>query len=150
MFFLDIGIKLKQNQQQQQKENNFGFYLLNKSSKGKKAKCSVQLFVSTQMLFSYSLSWFCNVLCLKEFEFFLLMWILLCWVKSWACPDDRCWERWAVCADTEKILSKRTKVWNLREYLFLTCLVVVLLQYRLCASINEIIKLLWGLLAYKA
>lgn len=51
MFFLDIGIKLKQNQQQQQ-ENNFGFYLLNKSSKGKKAKYCVQLFVSTQMLFS--------------------------------------------------------------------------------------------------
>lgn len=54
MFYLDIGIKLKQNQkqQQQQKENNFGFYPLNKSSKGIKAKHCVQLFVSTQMLFS--------------------------------------------------------------------------------------------------
>lgn len=52
-----------------------------------------------------------------------------------------------LCADTEKIVNKRTQLWNLREYLFLA---IVLLQYRLCASINEIMKLLWGLLVYEA
>lgn len=66
MFFLDIGIKLKQ---KQQKKDSFGIQVLNKSSKGTKAKYCVQLFVSTQTLFS-SLTWFCNVLSLKGFEFF--------------------------------------------------------------------------------
>lgn len=55
-----------------------------------------------------------------------------------------------LCADTEKILNKRTQVWNLGEYWFLTCLAIVFLQYRLCASINEIMELLWGLLVYEA
>lgn len=79
MFFLDIGIKLKQ--KQNKKEEGFGFQLLDKSSKGIKAKYCVQLFVSTQMLFS-SLIWFGNVFSLKGFEFFLLTLMLLCWVKS--------------------------------------------------------------------
>lgn len=139
MFFLDIGIKIKQNQQQQER-NNFGFYLLNKSSKGKKAKCFVQLFVSTQMLFS----WFCNVLCLKGFGFFFIN------VDTVLLSEIMSLSRWwklrkmglFLCADTEKILNKRTQVWNLGEYMFLTCLAIALLQYRFCASINETMKLL--------
>lgn len=54
-----------------------------------------------------------------------------------------------LCADTEKIVNKIAQVWNLREYLFLTYLAIALLQYRLCASINEIMKLFWGLLVYE-
>lgn len=55
-----------------------------------------------------------------------------------------------ICADTEKILNKRTQVWNLGQYLFLTFLAIVLLQYRPCASVNEIMTFLWGLLVYEA